>query len=581
MNKSSRKQDRSTAALGERPGDSAPLSRFLQANADQDDGWTIASSDDRETTEDHCERPRNLSVLKQLKRFLSDEAEPNNAFLSETNGFDSNNYRVDYPYYDGDPDPLERQVKETRLPNASNTAAPTIVELKEQDAPKVSVRRCEYSYNEELTLTNNSVTYAQSEREQYELKRAEGFPNEISDPKKSDDDVNETTASETPRAETEEISNAASETETCAEENAEENVEENAEEDPAFADGATQINEQTNANEEAQNVEDQDVENVSIVEIEERASEEISKAVSEIDVQNAPIEENAPIAEDKNETSVEEETPTEETPGENDGVSNDLEAAKAAEEQNAETTINDETTLEETEANAVDSSTYVVDFGELAEAAFKRLEQGIASPDEPIVAATPKAKKRSAPKREKRELPTRESVEETRSEEIAAAQYVDSKEVVEELAAVNVFRGEDAVQERLQENTNAVPSDPQLDRTSVPNASSSHVLENAVVRRNRDAVSRLTIFQRFVKLVAKRSEESEPNQTVNQEIARSVDSNARGGLDAYVSFSASCAPAQTDVPTTIGDYGESVVIAAAPCFTPESALCSCNWSRSF
>ena len=110
------------------PGDasSAPLSQYLKAGVDaEDDGWTVFSSGETEKTA--SKRPRDLSVLKSIKRFLNDEASQENASPSSSDG---GAYRVDYPFYDGEPEPQARESSAV-----------------------------EYAYDEQLTLEPSGVRY--------------------------------------------------------------------------------------------------------------------------------------------------------------------------------------------------------------------------------------------------------------------------------------------------------------------------------------------------------------------------------------------------------------------------------------
>lgn len=107
-------KDSEKADLSANSGTRAPLSQYLQTDAEQEEGWTVISSDE---SENRTERQTNVSVLKQIKRFLSEDASPESSFLSPE--AKSASYRVDYPYYDGEMN---------AEPDAQNSA----VELKEQ-----------------------------------------------------------------------------------------------------------------------------------------------------------------------------------------------------------------------------------------------------------------------------------------------------------------------------------------------------------------------------------------------------------------------------------------------------------------
>ena len=90
-------KDSEKADLSANSGTRAPLSQYLQTDAEQEEGWTVVSSDE---SENRTERQTNVSVLKQIKRFLSEDASPESSFLSPE--AKSASYRVDYPYYDGE-----------------------------------------------------------------------------------------------------------------------------------------------------------------------------------------------------------------------------------------------------------------------------------------------------------------------------------------------------------------------------------------------------------------------------------------------------------------------------------------------
>ncbi len=74
---------------------SVPLSRYLRTEIDDD--WRVYSSKEDEKTV--SERPRDLSVLKSIKRFLANESP---RAVDESASFDGGSYRVDYPFYDGE-----------------------------------------------------------------------------------------------------------------------------------------------------------------------------------------------------------------------------------------------------------------------------------------------------------------------------------------------------------------------------------------------------------------------------------------------------------------------------------------------
>ncbi|MBP5622859.1 MAG: hypothetical protein J6X44_12680, partial [Thermoguttaceae bacterium] len=108
---------------------SVPLSEYLQTNVDSDDdGWTIYASNEEEKPP--VDRPRDLSVLKSIKRFLAEET-PRDV---DASSFDGSSYRVEYPFYD-----------------AEQAARPT-------ESPKAP-----YSYNEQITFEPDAVRYEKVE----------------------------------------------------------------------------------------------------------------------------------------------------------------------------------------------------------------------------------------------------------------------------------------------------------------------------------------------------------------------------------------------------------------------------------
>ncbi|MGN1066039.1 MAG: hypothetical protein ACI4QC_11560 [Thermoguttaceae bacterium] len=90
-------KDSDAAELSANSGTRAPLSQYLQTDAEQEEGWTVVSSDE---SENRMERKTNVYVLKQIKRFLSEDVSPENSFISPE--AKSASYHVDYPYYDGE-----------------------------------------------------------------------------------------------------------------------------------------------------------------------------------------------------------------------------------------------------------------------------------------------------------------------------------------------------------------------------------------------------------------------------------------------------------------------------------------------
>ncbi len=87
----------------------APLSQYLRA--EDEDGWTVFSSDEENNEEKNeektvselaskPERNPDLSVLKRIKNFLCDEATQEGSFFSSDPDDCVQNYRVDYPFYD-------------------------------------------------------------------------------------------------------------------------------------------------------------------------------------------------------------------------------------------------------------------------------------------------------------------------------------------------------------------------------------------------------------------------------------------------------------------------------------------------
>ncbi|MBR0226006.1 MAG: hypothetical protein IJL92_08125 [Thermoguttaceae bacterium] len=80
----------------------APLSSYLPYDSQEDalDGWTIVSS---ENGVDLPARTPDLSVLKQIKNFLNNKSDESEASFDSSN-FESQNFRVDYPFYDSEPE---------------------------------------------------------------------------------------------------------------------------------------------------------------------------------------------------------------------------------------------------------------------------------------------------------------------------------------------------------------------------------------------------------------------------------------------------------------------------------------------
>ncbi|MBR4832721.1 MAG: hypothetical protein IKU86_00100 [Thermoguttaceae bacterium] len=80
-----------------------PLSQYMRVDEIGDDGgWTIFDSGDAS----NVAKPRlDLSVLKRIKNFLSEEDESacDGAFFGDETLVDSNEPRVDYPFYDATP----------------------------------------------------------------------------------------------------------------------------------------------------------------------------------------------------------------------------------------------------------------------------------------------------------------------------------------------------------------------------------------------------------------------------------------------------------------------------------------------
>jgi len=81
--------------------DRAPLSQYLRA--EDEDGWTVFSSDDDSAEVELTTKPErspDLSVLKRIKNFLSDEAKQEDSFFSNDGDDGAQSFRVDYPFYD-------------------------------------------------------------------------------------------------------------------------------------------------------------------------------------------------------------------------------------------------------------------------------------------------------------------------------------------------------------------------------------------------------------------------------------------------------------------------------------------------
>ena len=123
-----------SAALSEQnrrdPASSVPLSQYLQTNVDpDDDGWTVYASNEEEKPP--LDRPRDLSVLKSIKRFLAEESPRD---VDASSPFDGSAYRVDYPFYDG-----------------------------EQSPPPQETAPVAYSFNEQITFKPDAVRYEKVE----------------------------------------------------------------------------------------------------------------------------------------------------------------------------------------------------------------------------------------------------------------------------------------------------------------------------------------------------------------------------------------------------------------------------------
>ncbi|MBQ7029258.1 MAG: hypothetical protein IJN32_03340, partial [Thermoguttaceae bacterium] len=75
-----------------------PLSQYMQVDDSTDDGgWTIFDSADAATPRDAQSR-LDLSVLKEIKNFLTADASPaDDSFFSDETLVDSNEVRVAYP----------------------------------------------------------------------------------------------------------------------------------------------------------------------------------------------------------------------------------------------------------------------------------------------------------------------------------------------------------------------------------------------------------------------------------------------------------------------------------------------------
>ena len=162
-------KDSEKADLSANSGTRAPLSQYLQTDAEQEEGWTVVSSDE---SENRTERQTNVSVLKQIKRFLSEDASPESSFLSPE--AKSASYRVDYPYYDGEMnaepvgsnsnvEPTERsrnmeaqEAASTQLPSGENKhESPDFSEVLKNSSSK------EKESIKEVALTASGIDYSE------------------------------------------------------------------------------------------------------------------------------------------------------------------------------------------------------------------------------------------------------------------------------------------------------------------------------------------------------------------------------------------------------------------------------------
>ncbi|MBR5244246.1 MAG: hypothetical protein IKW13_08425, partial [Thermoguttaceae bacterium] len=78
------------------------MSQYMQVDESTDDGgWTIFDSADAAPPQ--AAQPRfDLSVLKEIKNFLTADAPSDEtSFLGDETFVDSNEVRVAYPFYDG------------------------------------------------------------------------------------------------------------------------------------------------------------------------------------------------------------------------------------------------------------------------------------------------------------------------------------------------------------------------------------------------------------------------------------------------------------------------------------------------
>ncbi len=432
---------------------SAPLSQFLQTERDvtwQEDGWTILSSE--EAASEVSARPSNLSALKQLKRFLADvpRQDTNASFLSETPETtpETTGYHVDYPYYDADREPLEPSSSSSALiENEAPVVEVVIDESKEEGstAKNVESDRYVYSYNEQLTISNDLVEYSANPDTQ-------NAPNAELDPSNNIDKP------------------------------------------------------------EAPEINDEETENKEPVEV---VVEELPHP------QDKTVDEA--VKEEEQEKPAEEEFNVEET-----------EAPEVvAEDQTA-------TVIKSTEENA----TYVVDLGDLASEAFERLDQGVETPELPqIVASKPKRAKRNVPKPQ-----------------------VDAKSLQHEpiqIEPASVTSGDEiVVGVNADSNTQAAELDVVVETSERSNEDESELLETLAeptpVRHNRDAQSRLTIFQRFIKLVAKHAENEGRPRTEEVEYSHAAE---------VVSYEC---PRNEVENSTEQNWGDSVVLAIAPYYSPEN-----------
>jgi len=167
----------------------APLSQYLREG--DVDGWTVFSSDDAQAgveSASKLERRPDLSVLKQIKNLLNDEATQDGSFFS--NDFDdgAQNFRVDYPFYDSSSED-DVQIKVARGE----------VKTREQDSNEESDRAFEVEQNVTKEPVESSLVKFPQTTNEIESKTTKDSEPDESSPT-SEPDVSQTPEIQTPYA---------------------------------------------------------------------------------------------------------------------------------------------------------------------------------------------------------------------------------------------------------------------------------------------------------------------------------------------------------------------------------------------